>query len=77
VDSAESDGAEPAGTVSAGAEVFLSYARSDDEPFVALLRDYLINAGLNVWFDRASMPSRGIPSRPRFRMPSFAPLGSP
>jgi hypothetical protein len=42
-------------------DVFLSYARDDDEQFVAYLRDYLVERGLKVWFDRRSMPSLGSP----------------
>lgn len=38
---------------------FLSYARSDDEPFVERLRDDLIARGIDVWWDRKSMESRG------------------
>jgi WD40 repeat protein len=39
--------------------VFLSYAREDDEPFVAALHDRLVRAGIQVWWDRRSMSSRG------------------
>jgi hypothetical protein len=39
--------------------VFLSYARADDEPFVELLHRDLIEAGIEVWWDRAAMESRG------------------
>ena len=39
--------------------IFLSYSRDDDEPFVRRLRDDLIAAGFDVWFDRVNMPSRG------------------
>jgi WD40 repeat protein len=41
------------------AGVFLSYARSDDEPFVERLRDELTAAGIDVWWDRQAMQSRG------------------
>ena len=41
-------------------KVFLSYARSDDEPFVHKLREDLTKAGFTVWFDRRSMSSRGL-----------------
>jgi hypothetical protein len=46
--------------------VFLSYARGDDEPFVRRLYDALKQANgqdgvrFDVWFDRASMPSRAL-----------------
>ena len=39
--------------------VFLSYARADDEPFVERLYGDLIQAGIEVWWDRAAMESRG------------------
>ena len=39
--------------------VFLSYSRADDEPFVEHLRARLEDAGISVWWDRASMESRG------------------
>jgi hypothetical protein len=42
------------------ARIFLSYARADDEPFVRRLRDDLVAAGFDVWFDRLSMPSRSL-----------------
>ena len=37
--------------------IFLSYARSDDEPFVKRLNNDLKNAGFTVWFDRESLHS--------------------
>ena len=40
--------------------LFLSYARADDEPFVARLADTLTSDGFEVWFDRRSMPSRAL-----------------
>jgi WD40 repeat protein len=40
--------------------VFLSYARGDDEPFVHRLYADLTAAGFTVWFDRASLVSRGL-----------------
>jgi len=40
--------------------VFISYARQDDEPFVRRLHGDLVLAGIDVWFDRASMPNRGL-----------------
>ena len=40
--------------------LFLSYARDDDEPFVRRLHDDLEAYGLDVWFDRVSMPSRAL-----------------
>ena len=40
--------------------IFLSYARSDDEPFVRRLHTDLTAAGFTVWFDRESLMSRGL-----------------
>ncbi len=40
--------------------VFLSYARADDEALTRRLRDRLEDAGVSVWFDRDSLPSRGL-----------------
>jgi hypothetical protein len=40
-------------------KVFLSYARADDEPFVEQLHSDLIHSGVEVWWDRAVMESRG------------------
>jgi WD40 repeat protein len=40
-------------------KVFLSYARADDEAFVERLHRDLINGGVEVWWDRAAMESRG------------------
>ena len=41
--------------------VFLSYARDDDEPFVRrLFQDLVAGLGFQVWFDRASLLSRGL-----------------
>jgi WD40 repeat protein len=40
--------------------LFLSYARNDDETFVARLHAALTAAGFSVWFDRVSMPSRSL-----------------
>jgi len=42
-------------------KLFLSYARSDDEPFVKRLYEGLVAEGFDVWWDRVSMPNRGIP----------------
>jgi WD40 repeat protein len=39
--------------------VFISYGRQDDESFVQQLRRKLQAAGIDVWWDRASMESRG------------------
>lgn len=44
----------------AASGIFLSYARKDDEPFVVALSDALCEAGFAVWFDRVSMPNRGL-----------------
>jgi len=40
--------------------IFLSYARGDDEPFVRRLHGDLAARGLDVWFDRVSMPNRAL-----------------
>lgn len=40
--------------------VFLSYGRADDEPFVKCLHDDLTTYGFEVWWDRKSMPNRGL-----------------
>lgn len=40
--------------------IFLSYARSDDEPFVKRLYEDLTEQGFQVWWDRQSMPSRAL-----------------
>lgn len=40
--------------------VFLSYARGDDESFVAHLYADLAARGFTLWWDRVSMPSRGL-----------------
>ena len=40
--------------------LFLSYARADDEPFVKRLHDDLTDKGFTVWWDRVSMPNRGL-----------------
>jgi hypothetical protein len=39
--------------------VFVSYARADDEPFVERLHCDLEAAGIEVWWDRDTMASRG------------------
>ena len=39
--------------------IFISYARDDDEPFVEKLHRDLRQAGLNIWWDRQAMASRG------------------
>ena len=41
-------------------DVFLSYSRNDDEAFVARLYQDLVRTGLKVWWDRATMPNRGL-----------------
>jgi hypothetical protein len=46
--------------VTALPSVFLSYARSDDEAFVGRLHQALEDKGFRVWWDRASMPARGL-----------------
>ncbi len=40
--------------------IFLSYARSDGEPFVKRLYDDLTARGFDVWWDRVSMPARAL-----------------
>ncbi len=40
--------------------IFLSYARNDDEPFVKRLYEDLTARGFDVWWDRVSMPARGL-----------------
>jgi WD40 repeat protein len=40
--------------------IFLSYARIDDEPFVKRLYEDLTAHGFDVWWDRVSMPARGL-----------------
>jgi hypothetical protein len=40
-------------------KIFLSYARADDEAFIQRLQSDLIRAGVEVWWDRAVMESRG------------------
>lgn len=42
------------------ANIFLSYARSDDEAFVKRLYEHLTANGFFVWFDRQCMPSRSL-----------------
>jgi WD40 repeat protein len=41
-------------------KLFLSYGRSDDEPFVRRLYEDLAREGFDVWFDRVNMPARGL-----------------
>jgi TIR domain/NB-ARC domain len=41
-------------------DLFLSYARADDELFVRWLYEELRTDGLTIWFDRESMPSRSL-----------------
>src|SRR5687768_15284690 len=41
-------------------DVFLSYARNDDEPFVRRLYKDLTHRGFRVWWDREHMPNRGL-----------------
>src|SRR5262245_56941177 len=40
-------------------QIFISYARADDEAFVRELYGDLERAGLSTWFDREAMESRG------------------
>jgi hypothetical protein len=39
--------------------IFISYARADDEPFVKQLYQDLTEYGIDVWWDRKAMESRG------------------
>jgi len=41
--------------------VFLSYARGDDEAFVGRVHAFLSKRGFDVWWDKPSMPARGLP----------------
>lgn len=41
-------------------DLFLSYARGDDEPFVWRLYEDLSRDGFTVWFDRVDMPNRAL-----------------
>ena len=41
-------------------DIFLSYSRRDDEQFVWSLYSELQRRGFTVWFDRRSMPNRGL-----------------
>ena len=45
--------------VGSGFDAFLSYARADDPGFLDALVAGLGRAGMRVWFDRDSLPSRG------------------
>src|SRR5712692_9648745 len=40
--------------------IFFSYARGDDEAFVGRLHADLTARGFDVWWDRVSMPTRGL-----------------
>ena len=40
--------------------IFISYARADDEPFVEQLHDDLTKHGFDVWWDKQTMQSRGL-----------------
>ena len=40
-------------------DVFLSYSREDDEPFVRKLYEDLMKSGFSLWWDRVDMPNRG------------------
>jgi hypothetical protein len=40
--------------------LFLSYSRKDDEPFVKQLYNDLTAQGYAVWWDRVSMPGRAL-----------------
>lgn len=47
-------------TLSNPPRVFISYARDDDEPFVKRLYEDLTHEGVDVWWDRESMPNRAL-----------------
>ena len=40
--------------------IFISYARADDEPFVEQLHDDLTKHGFDIWWDKQTMQSRGL-----------------
>jgi len=40
-------------------QIFISYARDNDEPFVKQLYQDLTENGIDVWWDRKAMESRG------------------
>ena len=40
--------------------IFLSYARTDDDEFVARLHGFLVREGFRVWWDRQDMPNRAL-----------------
>src|SRR5690348_3098480 len=40
--------------------LFISYARADDESFVERLHNDLETRGIRVWWDRQSMSNRGL-----------------
>ena len=42
-------------------DVFISYARADDDPFVESLYAELTREGFTIWWDQATMDSRGRP----------------
>jgi hypothetical protein len=41
-------------------KIFISYARTDDEPFVKQLYQDLTERGFDIWWDRLAMESRGL-----------------
>jgi hypothetical protein len=41
-------------------DIFLSYARGDDEPFVLELYEYLTARGFKVWWDKVSLSVQHI-----------------
>src|SRR5215471_5767114 len=51
--------AEPPLHETASFDLFISYARDDDEAFVKRLYADLVEKGLGVWWDRKAMESRG------------------
>ncbi len=53
------NGASPDKVARSDRTIFISYARDDDEAFVLRMRDDLVAHGHHVWWDRASMESRG------------------
>ena len=41
------------------AEIFISYAHANDEPFVEQIHNDLTEHGFDVWWDKQTMQSRG------------------
>jgi len=41
-------------------DIFISYARKDEECFVEFIYNTLTNSGMKIWWDRKNMPSREL-----------------